>query len=129
MYQFLQYTLWLERYNILFHGHLRLGILYYGKIHKLSHSIWNKENMSYKCTEFITVRIQKSGDETNGTSYQDVTYQFHTKCQLHTYTKLLVISVDFGVTYQLLNRYSTFLRLWRKNPFMWPRIVSSGWLM
>jgi hypothetical protein len=41
------------------------GNILHSEIHRLIHSIWNKEELSQLWKEFVTVPIHKKGDETD----------------------------------------------------------------
>jgi hypothetical protein len=51
------------------------------KIHKLFHSIWNNEELSYQWKESIKVPIYKKNDKTDCSNYHGISgYQLNTKC-------------------------------------------------
>jgi hypothetical protein len=48
------------------------------EIHKLTNSIWNKEELPEKWEESVNVPIYKKGDKTDNSNYRGITF-----CQLH----------------------------------------------
>jgi len=91
------------------------------EIHKLIKSIWDKKELSKQWQEYITVPINKKGDETDCSNYRGIsllptTYKMLSSIILLWSAPLLgIISVDFDVTYQLLIRYSTFITCWKRD--------------
>jgi hypothetical protein len=49
------------------------------EIHKLIHSVWNKEEMPQQWKESIIVPIHKKGDKTDCNNYQGISYKLPTK--------------------------------------------------
>ena len=95
------------------------------EVHKLFNPIWNKEELPEEWNELIIVPFDTKGDKTKCSNYRSISLcQIHTKfystscCQglLHMQRKLLVIvSVDFDATGQLLIICSAFVKYLRKN--------------
>jgi hypothetical protein len=75
------------------------GEILLSEIHKLINSVWNKEELPDQWKEFIIVPVHKKCEKklTVIIIVGCYSYQLHTKC------------------YQLLIRFSVFVRYWRKN--------------
>jgi hypothetical protein len=58
---------------------IQAGIKTCSEVHKLTHYIWNKEEMPQQRKEFITVYTYKKCNKTDCTNYLGISYQLHIK--------------------------------------------------
>jgi hypothetical protein len=101
------------------------GKILLSAIYKLNNSIWNKEELPDQWKESIIILVHKKCDKTDCNNYSGIlllstSYKMLLNIllsRLGPYINEIVriISVCFDVTDQLLNRFSAFVRYWRKN--------------
>jgi hypothetical protein len=97
------------------------GNTVHSEIHKLINSIYNKEELPRQWKESIIVPIYRKGDKPNCSNYRGTSLlpTPHNSLSNILFSKLTPyidkISVNFYVIDQLLIRYSTFVRYWRKS--------------
>jgi hypothetical protein len=94
-------------------------------IHKVVHSVWNKEELPDQWKESVIVPIHRKGDKTDCNNYQGISLLstsyntssnfLHERLSLYVDEITGITSVGFDVTDQLLIRFSAFVRYWRKN--------------
>jgi hypothetical protein len=93
-------------------------------IHKLINSVWNKEELPDQWKESITVPIQKKGNKADCNNYRGISFLSTSYNTLYNILlsrlgpyidEIIGDHLGFGVTNQLLIRFSAFVRYWRKN--------------
>jgi hypothetical protein len=94
-------------------------------IHKLINSVLNKEELHDQWKESIIVPVHKKGDKTDCNNYRGISllstsYKILSNILLSMLSPdidkiMVIINVGFGVTDQLLIRFSAFVRYCRKN--------------
>jgi hypothetical protein len=100
------------------------GEIFLSVIHRLINSVWNKEELPDQWKESIIVSVHKKGDESDcnnyrvisllSTSYNILSHILLSRLGPYIDEIIVIISVGFNVTYQLLIRFSAFVRYFYK---------------